>query len=66
MQLECKEIPNGFLVELSYTKQKNSFSTKSKDKVTDKVTDNLSENQIQIIRMMRQNEYITTKELSDN
>lgn len=51
MNLDCKEIPNGFIVELMYTKQKTILSTK----VTDRVTDNLSENQRQIIQLMQQN-----------
>ena len=45
MNLECKEIPNGFLVELSYISQKISTKDlRTTDKVTDKVTDNDTDN----------------------
>jgi len=58
-----EEVFNGFRVTLF--KEKLKVTDKVTDKGTDKVTDNLSENQIQIVRMMQHNKYITTKELSD-
>jgi len=48
MNLECKEIPNGFLVELSYISQK--ISTKY-FRFTDNVTDNVTDNQKIIFEM---------------
>jgi len=49
MNLECKEIPNGFLVELSYISQKIStkdfrFTDKVTDNITDKVPNKVTDN----------------------
>ena len=61
MNLECKEIPNGFLVELNYTKQK----TVSNFDAGENVTENVTENRIQlIIDVIKQNNQISIDELA--
>ena len=61
MNLEYKEIPNGFLVELNYTKQK----TVSNFDAGENVTENVTENRIQlIIDVIKQNNQISIDELA--
>ena len=61
MNLECKEIPNGFLVELSYTKQKTITQVDVGDDVGDNVGDNRL---IEIITLIKQNNQISAKQLA--
>jgi len=62
MKLICKEIPNGFLATLTYTKQKISVNTLSK--VGDKVGDGLSDNQIKILFLIEENPKISATALA--
>ncbi len=68
MNLECKEIPNGFLVELIYTKQKTITKVEVVEevveKVVEKVVENLTSNQKQIIRIIVANSKISALEIS--
>ena len=57
MNLECKEIPNGFLVELSYTKQKTITNVETGDNVGD---NRWSE----ILILIKQNNQISAKQLA--
>ena len=61
MNLECNEIPNGFLVTLNYITQK----TRSNIEVTDKVTDKVTDNQKIILDNILKNNKVTTNELAD-
>ena len=74
LKFEYKEISTGFLVTLSYTEQK-TVSENVSENVTDRVTDVLdnvpnvvnrvTDNQFRILKLMKQNPYITTNNLSD-
>lgn len=61
MNLECNEIPNGFLVELSYTKQKTVTNIEISNNVGDNVGDNRL---IDILALIKQNNQITAKQLA--
>ena len=61
MKFEYKEMANGFLVELSYTKQK----TITKVEFGDNVGDNVGDNRLtEIIDLIKQNNKITAKQLA--
>ena len=68
MNLECNEIPNGFLVTLNYITQKISSKLKVTDKVTDKVGDKvgdkLTDNQLKILENISLDPAITASELA--
>jgi len=65
MHLECKEIPNGFLVELSYTKQKTILSTKTANKIISNDTDNDTDSRIQkILSAIKGNNQISMTKLA--
>lgn len=61
MNLECNEISNGFLVELSYTKQKTVTNIEISNNVGDNVGDNRL---IDILALIKQNNQITAKQLA--
>ena len=65
MNLECKEIPNGFLVKLSYIAQKTNSNIEVTHKVTHKVTDKVTDNQKIIVDNILKNNKITTNELAE-
>lgn len=54
MRFEYRDLGNGFLVELSYDRQK----------ITDKVPDNLTENQQKILMLVSDNPKISMSEMS--
>jgi len=68
MNLECNEIPNGFLVTLSYITQKiNSNSEvgdKVGDKVGEKVGEKLTDNQRKILETIKVNPSISASDLA--
>lgn len=68
MKMELKEIGGGFMVTISYNKQKTSKENVT-DNVTDNVTGNVTENVTEnradkIIELIRKNPFITTEEMS--
>ena len=64
MNLECQEIPNGFLVELSYTKQKTITNVEVVEKVVEKVVENLTVHQKMIIRSIKADSKISALEIA--
>ncbi len=73
MRLECKEIPNGFLVELIYTSQKIVTKIESiydvtgdvTGNVTDNVTDNVGDNRLNdLITLIGRIQQISVKQLA--
>ena len=56
MKFEYKEIPNGFLAELNYSKQKLSL---------DNVVDNVVDNEQKIIDLLKLNNKLSAKQLSE-
>jgi ATP-dependent DNA helicase RecG len=69
MNLECKEIPNGFLVELSYKIQKTVTNVEVGEYVTEYVTDNVTDNVTDrgslIISLIKKNSKVSTMEMAD-
>ena len=62
-----EEVSNGFKVTLFKEKTDNAdrVTDKVTDRVTDKVTDDLTENQKHIVKLIQQNNQITSKELAE-
>ena len=58
-----EEVSNGFKVTLF--KEKTDNADRVTDKVTDRVTDDLTENQKHIVKLIQQNNQITSKELAE-
>jgi ATP-dependent DNA helicase RecG len=68
MKMELKEVGGGFMVTISYNKQKTSkenITENVTENVTDNVTGNVTENRAdKIIELIRKNPFITTEEMS--
>ena len=60
MNLECKEIPNGFLVELSYTKQKTTTNIE----IVENVVENVVENEKEIIKLLKMSSQFSASDLA--
>lgn len=64
MNLECKEIPNGFFVELAYKNQKTTTKVQISEKVGEKVGENLTENQKKILELILKDNRLSAHDLS--
>ncbi len=64
MNFDYNEIPNGFFVELSYTKQKTTANIETFDKDTENVVENVVENEIEIIKLLKINNQLSASDLA--